>query len=155
MRLRGWLAVAVCILSSGGCASGPPFAGEGAAQRALGSFAVDSKRLGRITVVPALCSSGERLAFLGADFADEKTRAVVRLVVDPLAGPAARAFAVDAPYDKTLVFGRSQCRVFHFSLEGTGWRIDGITDYRVTLELDCTATNGDSIVGTASAGHCH
>ena len=80
---------------------------------------------------------------------------VVRLGVDPLEGPAARVFASAAPFGETAIFRRSECRVFHFSLDTTGWRIDHIQDYRLSLELDCANQAGDSLAGKASASHCH
>lgn len=80
---------------------------------------------------------------------------IIRLVVDPLDGPVARVFASAAPDEKTAVFRRSGCRVFHFTLDTTGWRINRVQDYRLTLDLDCANPEGDSITGRVSATHCH
>lgn len=121
----------------------------------LGAFTVSSDRLGHLTVSPSSCTAGDRQFFLGGDFEDEKSGIVVRLVVDPLDGPAARVFATATPFEKTAVFRRPECRVFHFSLDTTGWRINRIQDYRLTLDLDCSNKEGDSITGKASAAHCH
>ena len=132
-----------------------PASGSQGEGRTLGSFTVTSDRLGHLTVMPSVCTAGDRQLFLGADFEDEKTGIVVRLVVDPLDGPAARVFASGTPFEKTAVFLRSDCPVFHFSLDTTGWRINRIRDYRVTLDLDCSNGDGDVITGKASAAHCH
>jgi hypothetical protein len=121
----------------------------------LGSFTVSSDRLGHLTVSLSSCTAGDRQFFLGGDFEDEKSGIVVRLVVDPLDGPAARVFATATPFEKTAVFRRQECRVFHFSLDTSGWRINRIQDYRLTLDLDCSNKEGDSITGKASAAHCH
>jgi hypothetical protein len=121
----------------------------------LGSFALASERLGHVTVAPTTCTAGERQFFLGGDFEDEKAGVIVRLVVNPLDGPAARVFASAAPFEKAAVFRRPECRVFHFSLDTAGWRINRIQDYRFTLELDCSNRGGDSIIGKASVTHCH
>jgi hypothetical protein len=77
----------------------------------------------------------------------------VRLVVDPRDGPAVRVFSIDAQFDKTAVFRRPDCQVFHFSLDTTGWRVNDVYDYRVTLQLDCSR-EGEAIKGEASATHC-
>ena len=120
----------------------------------LGTFALSSDLLGHVSLAPESCSAGDRQFFLGADLADNKNSIVVRLVVDPLDGPAVRVFNAAKPFDQTRVFRWRDCRVFHFSLDSTAWRINGVQDYGVSLELDC-AREGDSIIGHASDEHCH
>ena len=119
-----------------------------------GTFALSSNSLGHVSLAPGSCSAGDCLFFLGADFEDEKNGVVVRLVVDPLYGPAVRVFSQAKPFNKTQVFRRGDSQVFHFSLDSTGWRINRFRDYGVSLELDC-AREGDAITGHASAEHCH
>ncbi len=141
----------------GGCFPTLPIdaSSDAGAGRPLGSFVLTSDRLGHETIAPATCTAGDRQSFLGGDFADEKSGFIVRLVVDPLEGPAARVFASATPYDKTAVFCRSECRVFHFSLDTTNWRINDVQDYRISLTLDCSDKEGDTISGNVSATHCH
>ena len=123
-------------------------------QQALGSFTVSSASLGQTMLIPSSCAAGDRRFFLGVDLEDRSSGLVLRLAVNPLEGPAVRVFTNATPFDNSVVFRRSDCRVFHFSLDTTGWRINHIYDYRVTLQLDCTR-NGESIQGNASATHCH
>lgn len=141
-----------------GCLSSQPVREDGGTGQVqgdtLGTFAVSSPALGTRTVAPAGCTSGDPEFFLGADFADASSGLVLRLVVDPLDGPAVRLFAASSPFDNDIVFGRAECAVFHFSLDSTGWRVNRVSDYRVTLQLDCSR-NGDSIRGHASSIHCH
>jgi len=148
--------VAVCILA--GCLSSrpvPEFAGAtGSASQALGSFTIASPVLGQKTLSPTSCSAGDHQFFLGADFSDPASGLVLRLVVDALEGPAVRLYAADAEFDKSVVFRRAECSVFHFSLDSTGWRVNKVYDYRLTLQLDCSRA-GDSIVGSLSSTHCH
>lgn len=141
-----------CLLLAA-CFSGRPVGGPTGGSPPLGSFAVTSQALGEHTLVPSGCTAGDRQVFLGADFSDATGPLVVRLVVDPLDGPAVRVFSTDAQFDETVVFRRSDCQVFHFSLERTGWRINDVTDYRVTLQLDCSRP-GESLKGSASSTHC-
>ena len=76
--------------------------------------------------------------------------------LDVLTSETLRNEVIDiSPFEKTTVFRRPECRVFHFSLDATGWRINRVQDYRLTLELDCSNTNGDSLIGKASVTHCH
>ena len=134
--------------------SDPQKGGAGVTQP-LGSLKLSSVALGQLTLSPTSCTAGGRELFLGADFADDAAGIVTRLVVDPLDGPAVRVFAGATPFEKSIVFRRSDCRAFHFSLESTGWRINRIDDYRVTLDLDCSGQGRDSIEGKVSATHCH
>jgi hypothetical protein len=50
-------------------------------------------------------------------------------------GPAARAYSrTRIPSTIPAVFRRHDCRVFHFALDSTGWRVDHYEDYKVSLE---------------------
>jgi len=64
-----------------------------------------------------------------------------------------RVFSTEAPFDRSVVFRRSDCAVFHFSLDSTGWRVNDVEDYRVTLQLDCSRP-GERVSGSASSSHC-
>jgi hypothetical protein len=131
-----------------------PVAGEHATDPTLGSIQVSSPSLGERTLAPTSCTAGSRQFFLGGDFADEKSGVIIRLVVDPIASPAIRVFSAATPFDKNLVFHREECSSFHFSLDSTGWRINHIEDYRLTLNVDCSR-NGETVRGSVSATHCH
>ena len=136
-----------------GCLSTRPMA-TSPEQEGLGSFSVSSPSFGPATLRPSTCSAGDREFFLGADFKDNSSDLVLRLVIDPLEGPAVRVFSIASPFDKSIVFRLKECRVFQFSLVPTGWRVNYIYDHSLTLQLDCTR-DGESIQGNASATHCH
>jgi len=143
-----------------GCFSSRPIAsgtpGDSAGQPpGLGSVRLSSEVLGRVAISPAQCTSGAREQFLGADLSDPTSGLVIRLVVDPLDGPAVRVFSASDPFERSVVFRRPECRVFHFSLDSTAWRINDIQDYQVSLDLDCVGETGDTLEGKASASHCH
>jgi hypothetical protein len=145
------------VIALTGCFSSKPVIPTGAENGAaptLGSIEVSSRSLGQLTVAPTACTAGSRQFFLGGDFADEKNGVVVRLAVDPVASPAVRVFSAAAPFDKSIVFHRKECSVFHFSLDSTGWSINRVEDYRLTLNVDCSR-NDESVRGTVSATHCH
>jgi len=139
------------------CLSGRPVAASGEPSpegRALGTFSITSQTFGNLTLTPAACASGGLQFFLGGDLSAPDTPVVLRLVVDPLDGPAVRLYSFEAPFDKTVVFRRSDCAVFHFSLDDTGWRVNDVHDYRLTLQVEC-ARDGESLRGSASSTHCH
>lgn len=155
------LSLGATVVLSTGCFSFPAmplpgFAGtEGAAPGVLGSFTMASPLLGTATIAPTACGSGDLQQFLGGDFSDPASGLVVRLVVDPLDGPAARVFDAGDPFRRSVVLRRSECAVFHFSLEHTGLSINEVRDYRLSLELDCALADGTTVHGSASTTHCH
>ena len=136
------------------CLASRPVGDSGSSgPQALGSLEVASQVLGNHVLTPTVCTSGDRQQFLGADLSDPGTSLVLRLAVDPLEGPAVRVFSAEAPFDRSVVFRRSDCAVFHFSLDSTGWRVNDVEDYRVTLQLDCSRP-GERVSGSASSSHC-
>jgi hypothetical protein len=120
----------------------------------LGSFSLAGPTFGSRTLLPHGCSTGQRELFLGFDLRDEKAGTVVRLVVDPANGPVVRVFEAAAPFDKAVLFRRSECRVFQFSVDSTGWRINRIDQLQISLELDCELPSGDRIAGKARDPGC-
>jgi hypothetical protein len=133
----------------------PDRKGAAGEPQSLDPFDFSSAALGHWLISPSSCTAGDRELFLGADLFDDSAAVVIRLVVDPLDGPAVRVFAKAAPFENSVIFRRSECRVFHFSLESTGWRINEVQDYRLSLDLDCASKNGDTIKGRVSVNHCH
>ena len=47
------------------------------------------------------------------------------------------------------------CKALRVTFEPTGWRVDDVYDYRITLDVDCTRADGTALVGKASTTHCH
>ena len=134
--------------------SSSPRTGEGRAAAPLGTFSLAGPTFGERTILPTQCTVGERQFFFGFDMQDPKEGIVARLVVDPATGPVVRVFKSSSPFDSTVLFHRSECRVFHFSIDATGWRINRIQQLGVSLELDCRLPSGESIVGKAQDPGC-
>ncbi len=149
LLVLGIIPLLMSCLASRPLGSVPPSGSQG-----LGSFSVSSQVFSAQSFTPTVCTAGDRQLFLGSDLSSPNSSLVLRLVVDPLEGPAVRLFSSQTPFDKSIVFRRSDCRVFHFSLDSTGWRVNDINDYRLTLQLECDR-QGESIVGSASSSHCH
>lgn len=151
-RLAGW-GLGLAALAAG-CLSNRATASSEGTAAPPGAFTLTRAGAPPVALSTAACVSGERQQFLGADFSDEAAGYTVRLVVDPLYGPAARVFSNTHLFDDSTVFRRSDCRVFHFAVDSTGWRVNHYEDYRVSLELDC-AGETVSLSGKAAAEHCH
>jgi hypothetical protein len=120
----------------------------------LGSFEVASLGAPHATISPSSCVSGEHDVFLGADLLDPGTHLVVRLVIDPLNGPALRVYDADEPFDRSVIFFRDECPIFDMTLERTGYMVNDIVIRSLDLEVECENEDGATIRGSATAGRC-
>ncbi|MEO7973204.1 MAG: hypothetical protein ABIU84_06410 [Thermoanaerobaculia bacterium] len=152
------LAIAPLLL---GCFSAAPGLGAATAGATpdregdrLGNFAVASIGSPPGTIRPSACIVGDHELFLGADLVDPDTQLVVRLVVDPLAGPALRVYDSTEPFDRTVLFFRDECATFKMDLEETGTIVNNIVLRKLALEVDCENEEGATIRGNASAAEC-
>ncbi len=143
-----------CFSTAPGLAAHSAGQGSGESQGALGSFEVASVGAPPGRIAPASCVAGDRELFLGADLVDPGTKLVVRLVIDPLDGPALRIYDADAPFDRSVLFFREDCATFELDLEPTGWIVNDIVVRRLELKVDCENETGATIRGSASAGRC-
>jgi hypothetical protein len=148
---------AIVALLCAGCFPSRPLepVQDASTDAALGVFKFTPPRGETLTIEPTSCSAGDRQFFLGADFADPKTPVFVRLVVEPLEWPAVRVISPNAADDSPIVFRRPECKVLRATFEPTGWRINDVYDYRITIDADCTRADGTTLVGNASTTHCH
>lgn len=140
-----------CFSSAPGLGMATAGGGPGDATARLGSFEVASLGAPHGTIAPTTCVTGDRQVFLGADLIDPDTHLVVRLVVDPLAGPALRVYDADAPFDRSVLFFREECTTFEMKLGETGWKIDDVLVRRLELEIECENEDGATIRGSAAA----
>jgi hypothetical protein len=169
LRARASLPLLALLASLGllslplqGCASsstpgpGEPTAGVRPAPDAprLGSFTVASIGAPPGTIEPTQCLAGDNELFLGVDLVDPATALVVRLVIDPLAGPALRVFDSDARFDRSVLFFRDECTVFTMDFGSTGWIVDDIIVRRIELEVECENEDGATIRGRVLAERC-
>jgi len=149
----GGALAALALALTGGCFSSKPVTGHEGVGGALGSFELTVRGAAPQTLTSTACSAGGRW-FLGADFLDAKTRMAVRLLEDPIYGPVVRVFDTDKPGDRSWVFHRADCVAFRMSLDPSGWRINGVDDFAVELELDCSVDEA-RVKGQAGSTHCH
>jgi hypothetical protein len=156
-RLRFALA---CAFAAGlpGCSSSatglaaPATAGDAA--RRLGSFQVASIGAPPGTIAPTACAAGDHERYLGAELVDADTNLIVRLVIDPLWGPALRVYDGDAPFDRSVLFFREECTTFEMALDETGSTVNGIVERSLALAVECENEDGAVIRGSASAASC-
>ena len=133
------------MTESSGSADSPSF----------GTIDISSEVVGVHKFAPARCTAGDEQFFLGGDFIDDTAGVTVRLVVDPLEGPAVRAFSTAEPFTRSVVFKRAECRVFHMSLQETGLTINDVKQYRVSLDVDCANAAGDALLGKLGPASCN
>lgn len=111
--------------------------------------------LGRRELRTNKCVSGGRFSFRGADIFDETTKEafVLRLVLEPIEGPAIRIF-VDSEFGKSIILRRKDCKTFEYELESTGKSVNFVTEMRVAVRLDCHTKAGDFVVGKVELPAC-
>jgi hypothetical protein len=140
------LLVTFALLTLPACTSSGQFAfyqdGHASDGPALGSVTLASQQAGHVTFAPANCYAGDERQFLGGDFVDAKAEMSLRFVIDPLDGPAVRAFDLKDPDDRSVVFHRRECRTFQFKIERTGLTVNDVDEYRISLDLDCASSAG-------------
>ena len=162
-RRRGmrWAALAgSTVVASGlaGCLSSATgleaATAAGDAGQRLGSFEVASIGAPPGTIAPVTCVVGDHELFLGADLVDPDTNLVVRLVVDPLDGPALRVYDADEPFDRSVLFFRDECTAFAMDLAETGSMVNNIVERRLELEVECENEDGATIRGSVTVARC-
>ena len=137
-----------CVASPGirpGSDEGPP------PVESIGRFEVSSAAVSRGIIVPTRCDAGDGEQFLGGDLRDESLGVTVRLVVDPLYGPALRVYDTRAPFERSVLFFEEECERFELSLVPTGEEINSIVVRELELEVDCENEEGATIYGRAAA----
>lgn len=120
----------------------------------LGSVTLASHTAGNVTFAPNHCSAGDIEQFLGGDFSDKEAGMILRLVIDPLYGPALRAFSMKEPNDRTVVFRRPDCRTFKLRIEQTGLTVNEVDEYRIAIDFDCANGDGDTLKGSVASDSC-
>lgn len=126
----------------------------GDAGERLGSFEVASIGAPPGTIAPATCVVGDHELFLGADLVDPDSHLVVRLVIDPLDGPALRVYDADEPFDRSVLFFRDECTAFAIDLAETGSMVNNIVERRLELEVECENEDGATIRGSVTVARC-
>ena len=139
-------------LLTAGC--GIPALSTGAGPEVSGTLSLAGPTFGDVSLSPATCISGEHNVFLGADFLDPETKLVTRLAIEPLGGPGVRIFRAEEPFGAALLLRRSDCEVFHFSHDRSGWQLNDIYIARISLQLRCQLPSGDSVQGELAAAAC-
>ncbi|HEV8267772.1 MAG TPA: hypothetical protein VGR00_06045 [Thermoanaerobaculia bacterium] len=142
---------AVALLLSSGCFSAnsllPP--------KLSGEIAMRGPNLGDGTFVPAACQSGDYERFYGVDLVSADGGTFVRVVEDAIKGPLVRVMTKEMGPAKGVLFSGETCAVLKGAFDRTGWRVNGILDFKGEFELECKAHSGDEIRGKLSFVHCH
>jgi len=152
---RGGAGIALGFLSLllGGCMASSPTgrSGDAAPGDGIGRFEVSSAAVSRGVIVPTRCEAGDHENFLGGDLRDDSLGITVRLVVDPLYGPALRVYDTSAPFERAVLFFEEECERFEMRLDRAGFRVDNASVRDLELEVDCENEDGATIFGRAAA----
>ena len=150
------IALVLCVtLTLAGCASAAVSRPEPSGPSNVIAFAGPTLGSEKQELYVNHCHSGENRGFSGADIFDDRTKEVLvlRLVIDPLEGPAVRLFK-DSESGPSVVLRKSDCRTFTYQMEGTGKSVNFVSEIKVALQLDCRGSKGDSVVGNVDLPAC-
>lgn len=154
---RPGILVLVAPLLLAGCFSAYPgsdvatsASGPGGAT-GVGHFEVASFGEPRGEIVPVRCESGDLEHYLGGDLIDEEQQIAVRLVVDPLYGPALRVYDLETPFEHSVLFYSEDCVRFDMTLAPTGWIVNDVQVRKLDLAVECENEDGATIAGEVSA----
>jgi hypothetical protein len=143
------------VLTLAGCASAAVSRPAPSGPANVVAFAGPTLGAEKQELYPNQCQSGGRHSFEGVDIFDDRTKdvLVLRLVVDPLEGPAVRLFK-DSYTGPSVVLHKPDCKTFEYELESTGNLVNFVEEMRIVLHLDCRGSNGDYVVGNVDLPAC-
>jgi hypothetical protein len=101
------------------------------------------------------CDSGDREYFLGVDLVDSSRNLIVRILVDPIAGPRLKLTRRGPDGPIVELFLPTHCRGLSADVERTGWRVNGVRDVKGNLEGECRSDSGTTLKASLHFSHCH
>jgi hypothetical protein len=104
---------------------------------------------------PDRCSSGDVALFVGFDFLSTHDEGHLRVVVDPIDGPAVRWSLGPAATPNPTVLRRSDCARLDVDAHATDWHVNDVRDFSGYVDLQCDSPRGVHIEGRIAVDHCH
>ncbi len=104
---------------------------------------------------PERCSSGDAALFVGFDFLSAHDEGHMRVVVEPIDGPALRWSFGPGTTQSQIVLHRSDCARLDVDVHATDWHVNDVRDFSGSVDLQCDAPGGVRIEGRIAVDHCH
>lgn len=104
---------------------------------------------------PDRCSSGDVARFVGFDFLSTHDAGHLRVVLEPIDGPAIRwTYGAGSTQDRT-VLRRADCARLDVDAQPTAWEVNDVREFAGHVDLQCDLPDGLHIEGRIAVDHCH
>ncbi|HET7062655.1 MAG TPA: hypothetical protein VFI49_00170 [Rudaea sp.] len=104
---------------------------------------------------PDRCSSGDIARFVGFDFLSTHDEGHLRVVLEPIDGPAVRwTYVAGSTQDRT-VLRRADCARLDVDVQPTAWEVNDVREFAGYVDLQCDLPGGLHIEGRIAVDHCH
>ena len=104
---------------------------------------------------PDRCSSGDVALFVGFDFLSTHEEGRLRVVVEPIDGPALRWTPGAATMQNQVVLHRSDCARLDVDVHATDWHVNDVRDFAGYVDLQCDSPGGLRFEGRIAVDHCY
>ena len=104
---------------------------------------------------PDHCSSGDNALFVGFDFLSTHDDGHLRVVLEPIDGPAVRWTYSDGNAQDRTVLRRADCARLDLDVHPTAWEVNDVRDFAGYVDLQCTSPEGLHLEGRIAVDHCH
>ena len=104
---------------------------------------------------PDRCSSGDIARFVGFDFLSTHDEGHLRVVLEPIDGPAVRwTYGSGSTQDRT-VLRHADCARLDVDVHATDWHVNDVRDFSGYVDLQCASPAGLQVEGRIAVDHCH
>lgn len=104
---------------------------------------------------PDRCVSGDVALFAGFDFLSSHDDAQLRVVLEPIDGPAVRWTSGAAGAQERTVLRRADCARLDVDVQPTAWQVNDVREFAGHVDLQCTSADGTRFEGRIAVDHCH
>jgi hypothetical protein len=104
---------------------------------------------------PDRCSSGDIALFVGFDFLSAHDEGQLRVVLEPIDGPAVRWTYDAAAAQNPIVLHRADCARLDVDVHATDWHVNDVRDFSGYVDLQCALPDGLRVEGRIAVDHCH
>ncbi len=101
------------------------------------------------------CASGDIDRFVGFDFLSTHDEGHLRVVLEPIDGPAVRWTYGAGSVQERTVLRRADCARLDVDAQPTAWEVNDVREVAGYVDLQCVSPDGLHIEGRIAVDHCH
>jgi len=104
---------------------------------------------------PDRCTSGDVARFVGFDFLSTHDEGHLRVVLEPIDGPAVRWTQGAGSTQDRIVLHRADCARLDVDVQPTAWEVNDVREFAGYVDLLCDSPGGLRFEGRIVVDHCH